>query len=183
MERRRGFQGLKPPPQRGSGWQLQSKQASWAKAESRKDRQVWRLEFPVPFFPFEDELLPLPMPVWGNSPGIQITAANAERAQWKAPCERTKSLIHLKTWQILWNNPLEQVWLIGRDAGILHSMFWMCPVAVHFSIKLLCQDSLAAEAGISLSDRSFLCFCCHFHTAKWWSCSCWSLWLLVWNSE
>lgn len=150
--------GLKPPPQRGSSWKPQSKQASWAKAESRKEASLEARVF-CAFFPFEDELLPLPLLVWGNSPGIQITAANAERAQWKALCERMKRLIHLKTWQILWNNPLEQVWLIGRDAGILHSMF-----DVPGRCALFHQTTTSRQPGSwgrPFTLRSFLCFCCH----------------------
>lgn len=146
-----GLSGLQPPPQRGSGRQPQCKQVTWAKAESRKCREVWRLELPVPSSPWRMSCYPLPCLTEGNSSGIQITATNAESAGWKPLCERVKSLIHLKTWQVLWNNPLEHVWLTSREAGILHFLLWTSLVAVRFSIKLLCQDSLAAEAGSSLS--------------------------------
>lgn len=37
-------------------------------------------------------------------------------------------------------------------------------VAVHFSIKQLSQDSLAARAASSLSDRSSMCLCYHPHS-------------------
>lgn len=96
-----GLSGLQPPPQRGSGRQPQCKQVTWAKAESRKHREVWRLELPVPSSPLRMSCYPLPCLTEGNSSGIQITATNAESAGWKPLCERVKSLIHLKIWQVL----------------------------------------------------------------------------------
>lgn len=89
--------GLEPPPQRGSGWWPQWKQVTWAKAESRNGREVWRLDCPVPSSPLMMSCYTFLRPCEGKSSGLQITATNAERAGQKPLCERVKNLIHLKT--------------------------------------------------------------------------------------
>lgn len=49
----------------------------------------------------------------------------------------------------------------GIRDPLLHAL---SVVAVHFSIKQLSQDSLAARAASSLSDRSSMCLCYHPHS-------------------
>lgn len=87
------------------------------KSRKQKRQKVWRLELPVPSSPLRMSCYPFLCLCEGNSSGIQITATNAERAGWKPLCERVENLIHLKTWQVLWNNPLEHVWLTSGEAG------------------------------------------------------------------
>lgn len=148
--RERGLSGLGPLPQRGSNWWPQSYQATWAQAEIRKCTEAWRLELPVPSSPLRTSRYPF-LCLWErNSSGTQITATTAGTAGWKPLCERVKNLIHLKTWKMLWNNPQWHVWLTGREAGILYFILWMHRVAVHFSIKPLCQDSLAVHSQVFL---------------------------------